>query len=94
VYENSTNPTKSLYSQFYYKNEVLVIAIYFTTILPTAHYQQEHSREVPWDEVVAIILTTKSRRKKGNVFEIETDKHYVLVTIRDKTLYVINAKKK
>lgn len=67
--------------------------VYFTSIEPTKHYLEEHQREVPWDEVVEVILTTKNPRKKGNKFEIEKDGYYILFEIKDKVLYVINAKK-
>jgi hypothetical protein len=55
---------------------------------------EEHQEDVPWDEVVEIILTTKNPRKKEDVFEIETEQYYVLFKIEEKTLYVINAKRK
>ena len=67
--------------------------VYFTKIEPTEHYLREHAHEVPWAEVVEIIFTAKSPRKKGDKFEIENDKYYILFEIKDDTLYVINAKR-
>ncbi len=66
--------------------------VYFTEIQPTEHYLEEHQREVPWQEVMEVILTTKNPRKKGDKFEIENDNYYILFEIKDKILYVINAK--
>ncbi|MBI2208148.1 hypothetical protein HYU50_01510 [Candidatus Woesearchaeota archaeon] len=67
--------------------------VYFTEIKPTKHYIEEHEKEVPWDKVVEIILTTKNPRKKGNKFEIEKEGYYILFEIKNNVLYVINAKK-
>ena len=67
--------------------------VYFTSVQPTAHYLEEHAREVPWDKVVEIIFSTKNPRKKGGKFEIEKDGYYLLFEIKNKVLYVINAKK-
>ena len=67
--------------------------VYFTDIKPTIHYLEYHAKDVPWYKVVEIILTTKNPRKKGNKFEIEKDNYYILFEIKEKVLYVINAKK-
>jgi len=67
--------------------------VYFTEIRPTNHYFDEHEKEIPWDKVVEIILTTKNPRKKGDKFEIEKDGYYVLFEIKENILYVINAKR-
>lgn len=67
--------------------------VYFTIIEPTSHYLQEHQREVPWDKVVEIILTTKNPRKKEDKFEIEKEGYYILFKIENNILYVINAKR-
>lgn len=67
--------------------------VYFTDIKPTDHYLEYHAKDVPWHKVVEIILTTKNPRKKGDKFEIEKDGYYILFEIKDKILYVINAKK-
>ncbi len=66
--------------------------VFFTDIQPTAHYLEEHEDNVPWDQVIEIILTMKNPRKKGNKFEIERDNYYLLFEIRNNTLYIINAK--
>jgi len=67
--------------------------VYFIGIEPTDHYLEEHERNVSWDKVVEIILTTKNPRKKDNKFEIEKDGYYILFEIKDNILYIINAKK-
>ena len=67
--------------------------VYFTDIQPTAHYLEEHEKDVPWNVVVAKIFSTKNPRKKGNKFEIEKDGYYILFEIKNHVLYVINAKK-
>lgn len=67
--------------------------VYFIDIEPTDHYLKEHIKDVPWDKVVEIIFSTKNPRKKGNKFEIEKDGYYILFEIKNKILYVINAKK-
>ena len=66
--------------------------VYFTGIQPTEHYLTEHERDVSWDKVVWVILTTKNPRKKGEKYEIENEGYYVLFEIRNNILYVINAK--
>ncbi len=67
--------------------------VYFSSIWPTRHYIENHSKHVTWEEAVAIILSTKNPRKKGRKFEIESNGCYVLFEIRNKTAYVINAKR-
>jgi hypothetical protein len=67
--------------------------VYFEGIEPTDHYLEEHEKDVPWDKVVEIIFSTKNPRKKGNNYEIEKDGYYLLFEIKNKILYVINAKK-
>ncbi|MBI2667437.1 hypothetical protein HYX17_01555 [Candidatus Woesearchaeota archaeon] len=67
--------------------------VYFTSIKPTEHYLKEHKKEVSWDKVVEIILTTKNPRKKKDKFEIEKNNYYILFKIKNQTLYVINAKR-
>jgi hypothetical protein len=67
--------------------------VYFESIEPTDHYLEEHEKDVPWDKVVEIIFSTKNPRKKGNNYEIEKDGYYILFEIKNKILYVINAKK-
>lgn len=67
--------------------------VYFKEIRPTVHYAEEHSRDVPWEEVIEVILTTKNPRKKGNKFEIENSAYYILFEIINGVAYVINAKR-
>jgi len=66
--------------------------VFFNDIQPTTHYIDAHQKDVPWQKVVEIIFTTKNPRKKGNKFEIEKDGYYVLFEIKNRVLYVINAK--
>ena len=68
--------------------------VYYTEIQPTNHYLEEHENNVPWDEVIEIILNTKDPRKKEDKFEIEKDGYYILFEIKNNILYVINAKKR
>jgi hypothetical protein len=67
--------------------------VYFEEIQPTEHYLENHESDVPWDKVIEIILTTKNPKKKENKFVIDKDGYYLLFEIKDKILYVINAKK-
>jgi len=67
--------------------------MYFTKIRQSLHYLEEHSHEIPWEEVVNIIFSVKNPRKKGNCFEIEKERIYILFTIRNNELIVINAKR-
>lgn len=67
--------------------------VYFTSIEPTRHYLEEHATDVPWADVVRILLTTKNPKRKGDVFEIEKEDYYLLFTIKDHVLHVINAKR-
>ncbi|MBI4155460.1 hypothetical protein HY498_05245 [Candidatus Woesearchaeota archaeon] len=65
--------------------------VYFERIEPTEHYLIHHSKNVRWEKVVEVILTTKNPRKKGSKFEIDKG-YYILFEIKEGTLYVINAK--
>ncbi len=85
--------SQCLYSLLYYINVVLTNFIYFKGMFPTNHYLEEHEKDVPWDKVVEIILTTKNPRKLGNKFVIEKDSYYVLFEVKNQILFVINAKK-
>ena len=60
--------------------------VFFTEILPTQHYLEEHQKQVSWKEVVSLILKTKNPRKKGSFFEIEKDGVYVLFRITENSL--------
>jgi hypothetical protein len=64
----------------------------FKDILPTEHYLQHH-RDVPWETVCRIILSTKDPRKKGTRYEIEADGHYLLLEVKERIAWVINAKR-
>ena len=66
--------------------------VYFTDIMSTEHYLENHAKDVPWDKVVEIIFATKNPRKKGDKFEIEKEGYYILFKVENNVLYVINAK--
>jgi IS5 family transposase len=82
--------SKSLYNHLYY---ISVVWILFKSIKPTRHYLEEHSKEVPWHKVIEIILTAKNPRLKNGKYEIEKNGYYVLFEVKNKILYIINAKK-
>ena len=68
--------------------------MFFTSIKKAEHYKEHHEENVPWSEVVNVISQSlKLMKKKGNKIEIETKKYYVLCEVKDKTLWVINAKR-
>lgn len=66
--------------------------MYFKSIRKTKHYKEQHEKDVLWNKVIEIILTTKNRRKKGDKIEIKTKKYYILCRLKNNTLWVINAK--
>ena len=69
--------------------------IYFTAIRKTEHYEENHESGVPWSEVVEFIFkSSKAMKKKGNKYEIETDKYYLLMELKGNMIYVINAKRR
>lgn len=69
--------------------------VYFTGIKKTRHYEEEHEQEVPWSEVIEVIFkSSKTIKKKEDKYEIETDKYYILMELKNKVLYVINAKRR
>ena len=69
--------------------------VYFTAIKKTKHYEENHERYVPWSKVIEIIFkSSKNMKKKDYKYEIETDGYYILMELKNKVLYVINAKRK
>jgi hypothetical protein len=68
--------------------------VFLRDIMPTEHYLENHAKEVPWNEVLLLITMTKNPRRKGDIFEIETEEHYVVFAVRNKVAFVINAKRK
>ena len=67
----------------------------FSDIRKTEHYEQVHESDVPWSEVLAVIVTaSKKMRRKEDKIEIETDRYYILCEVKGQTLWVINAKRK
>jgi hypothetical protein len=67
--------------------------VHFTRISPSKHYIENHSKAVPWEKVVEIILTSKAPRKRGCKYEIVKGGYYILFEIRQGALNVINAKR-
>jgi len=80
---------KNINSLLYYTS-VIIYGVCFKSIKPTKHYLMNH-KNIPWHKVVETIMTTKNPRKKGDKYEIENGQ-YILFEIKNKTLYVINAK--
>ena len=72
----------------------VVFALYFKSIEKTRHYQEFHEREVPWSEVVEVILTSKEKRRKGSKITIINEKYYILLELKKGKLSVINAKRR
>ena len=68
--------------------------MYWEEIRQTEHFQDFHYGTLAWSEIIRRIYTIKSKRKKGNKIEIEDDQIYILCELKDKTLYVINVKRK
>ena len=87
---NVHNQPKGIYSLLDYLSVSLV---YFIRIEKTDHYTEHHEHDVPWHEVIELIVSTKNPRKKGDKFQIEKGGYYLLFEIKGKTVYVINAKR-
>ena len=69
--------------------------VYFTDIKETRHYIENHKKEFSWSEVLKTIYKSlKNIRKKHGKYEIERNGYYILMELKDKTLYVLNAKKR
>lgn len=69
--------------------------VYFEGIKKTKHYEEEHEQDIPWSEVIEIIFkSSKNIKKKDDKYEIENDKNYILMELKNKVLYIINAKRK
>ena len=69
--------------------------VYFTAIKKTKHYEEQHEQNVPWSEVVEVIFkSSKNIKKKGDKYEIETERYYILMELKSNVLYVINAKRR
>ena len=69
--------------------------VHFTAIKKTKHYEEYHEQDIPWSEVIEIIFkSSKNIKKKEDKYEIETEKYYILMELKNKVLYVINAKRR
>ncbi len=68
--------------------------MYFKAIKRSKHFERYHRATLAWSDVIRLIYAIKSKRKKKNKIEIEDERFYMLCELKDKTLYVINVKKK
>ena len=69
--------------------------VYFIVIKKTKHYEENHEQDIAWSEVIEIIFkSSKNIKKKDDKYEIETDEYYILMELKNKILYVINAKRR
>lgn len=68
--------------------------MYWKEIKRSDHFEQYHKGVLAWSDVVRLIYTIKNKRKKGDKIEIEDDRFYILCELKEKSLYVINVKKK
>ena len=69
--------------------------VYFEAIKKTKHYIKEHEDDVPWSEVIDVIIkSSKNMRKKRGKIEIKNRNYYILGKIEKKTLFIINAKRR
>lgn len=66
--------------------------MHFDEIRKTVHYKKNHEKKFPWPAILQQIFAVKNPRKKGD--EIETKSIYILCELKEKVLYVINAKHK
>ncbi|MDP2750659.1 MAG: hypothetical protein Q8O89_07555 [Nanoarchaeota archaeon] len=66
----------------------------YEKIEKTEHYKICHEKDFPFEEVCRIVLSAKSLRKKENKIVLITDQYYILCELKEKILYVINAKRK
>lgn len=67
--------------------------IHYAAVEPTKHYLEFHT-DVPWEEVVSTIMATKRPRKKGDKYQYENKRVYLLCEKKNGVLFVINAKRK
>ncbi len=68
--------------------------MYWKDIQRSEHFELYHKGALPWSEVIRLIYRIKSKRKRGDKIQIENDKFYILCELKNKTLYVINVKRK
>lgn len=68
--------------------------MYWEEIRKSEHFQQHHKGTLAWSDVVKLIYLIKNKRKRRDKIEIEDRRFYILCEVKDKTLYVINVKRK
>jgi len=66
--------------------------MYWKEIKKSKHFEEEHQGVLAWSDLVHLIYTIKNKRKKGDKIQIEDARFYILCEVKDKILYVINAK--
>ena len=68
--------------------------MYWEKIRKSEHFELYHQGTLPWSDVIRLIHQIKNKRKEGDKIQIEDHKFYILCELKDKTLYVINVKRK
>ena len=68
--------------------------MYWEEIRKSEHFELYRQGTLPWSDVIRLIHQIKNKRKQGNKIKIEDHKFYILCELKDKTLYVINVKRK
>lgn len=66
----------------------------YNEIRKSKHFERFHKGTMAWSDVVTLIWLIKNKRRKGNRIEIEDDRFYILCKLENKTLYIINVKRK
>ncbi len=68
--------------------------MHWKEIRRSKHFEEHHQGTLAWSDVIRLICTTKSKRKKGSKIEIEDTRTYILCELENNILYVINVKTK
>jgi len=71
-----------------------VIDVWFKEVRKSVHFDEYHKGTLAWNELLQLIYSIKKGRKKGDKFEIQNDRLYILGEVNGKILYIINVKKK
>ena len=68
--------------------------MYWEEIKRSDHFEKHHKGTLAWSDIIRLIYTIKSKRRKEDKIEIEDDKFYILCKLKNKILYVIKVKRK
>jgi hypothetical protein len=68
--------------------------MYWKEIRRSPHFEEHHKATLAWSDVIRLIYTIKSKRKKKDKIEIEDERFYILCQLKAGVLYVINVKRK